>query len=400
MTASVQEQLSAFVSTFGTFNLGSGDIDNDLSSDGRARLSPEAAHQLYQQGAVAEIGAMAHRRRLETVPGNTVTYLIDRNINYTNVCNSDCSFCGFYRPHSDDPESYVLNRDELRQKVEEALELGATRILLQGGHNDDLPYDFYPEMIRWLSDNFPIELNAFSPSEIHQMHLVSGKSYEDILIDLQQAGMKGLPGGGAELLSDAVRKRVSPKKIAADIWIEVMRVAHSLALTTTATMVIGFGESLEQRIEHFTRLRDLQDESLRAGYRGFNAFISWPLQHNENTSMGRSRHRVNYGADSLHYLRNVAIGRLFLDNIPHHAASWPTLGVEVGKLALHFGCDDFGSTMMEENVVSQAGALTQSKWSMSPEELQRAIQEAGFEPAQRDSSYAILQQFGKEVVNG
>jgi cyclic dehypoxanthinyl futalosine synthase len=356
-----------------------------------SRLSAQEALRLLEQLALTDLGALANRKRLQIIPDKTVTYLIDRNINYTNVCNSDCSFCGFYRPDSSHPESYVLSRDELKQKVEEALAHGATRILLQGGHNDDLPYEFYPEMISWLTESFPIELNAFSPSEIHQMHLVSGKSYNDILSDLKSAGMKGLPGGGAELLVDSVRKRVSPKKIGADIWLKVMAVAHSLDLTTTATMVIGFGEGWEQRLEHMQRLRDLQDDSLAKGYTGFNAFISWPLQHNENTSMGRSRHRQNYGADSIEYLKNVAIGRLFLDNIPHHAASWPTLGAEVGKIALHFGCDDFGSTMMEENVVSKAGALTQSKWEMSPAEMIKNIENAGFKAAQRDSSYHLIE---------
>lgn len=351
------------------------------------RVTVKEALDLYENGELASLGARANEIRQSVVPGRAVTFLIDRNINYTNVCNSDCTFCGFYRPTSKHPESYVLSREELRQKVEEALDLGATRLLLQGGHNDDLPYDFYPEMISWLTENFDIELNAFSPSEIHQMHLVSGKEYEEILSELKQAGMKGLPGGGAELLVDSVRKRVSPKKIGADIWLEVMGIAQSLDLTTTATMVIGFGESIADRIEHLRRLRDLQDSSIKKGHEGFNAFISWTLQHNENTSMGRSRHRVNYGADSGAYLRNVAVGRIFLDNIPHHGASWPTLGVEVGKLALHFGCDDFGSTMMEENVVSQAGGLTQNKWSMSPEELRGVIREAGFEPVQRNTAY-------------
>ncbi|MGA1192214.1 MAG: CofH family radical SAM protein [Bdellovibrionota bacterium] len=368
-----------------------GPYDSSAQSEsGLPRYSKDEALRLYESMPLAQLGALAHEQRERIVPGDTVTYLIDRNINYTNVCNSDCSFCGFYRPHSRDPESYVLSRAQIGEKVEEALELGATRILLQGGHNDDLPYDFYPEMIRWLTEEYPIELNAFSPSEIHQMHLVSGKPYQAILRELKDAGMKGLPGGGAELLVDVVRKRVSPKKIGAEVWLEIMGLAQELDLTTTATMVIGFGESEAERVEHLDRLRTLQDHSQRNGHEGFNAFISWPLQHNENTSMGRSRHRERYGADSVQYLRNVAVARLYLDNIPHHAASWPTLGVETGKIALHFGCDDFGSTMMEENVVSRAGALTQNKWAMSPEELQHAIRDAGFRPMQRNSSYELL----------
>ncbi len=352
------------------------------------RISAQEALLLYESGDLLELGKLADSYRQHLIPGNRVSYLIDRNINYTNVCNSDCSFCGFYRHDPKHPESYVLSRDEIEQKVSEAIELGATRILLQGGHNDELPFSFYVDLITWLHDTFNIELNCFSPSEIHQMHLVSGESYRHILTRLQEAGMRGLPGGGAELLDDDVRKRVSPKKIRSGVWLEVMSIAQELGLTTTATMVIGFGETLEQRINHLRKLRDLQDESLSKGHTGFNAFISWPLQHNENTSMGRSRLRENYGADSLQYLRNVAVSRLFLDNIIHHQASWPTLGIETGKMALLFGCDDFGSTMMEENVVSKAGALTQNKWEMSPEELRSVITDAGFSPVQRDSSYA------------
>lgn len=354
------------------------------------RLERDAAAQLYAETPLAELGALAHSRREQAVPGKTVTYLIDRNINYTNVCNSDCTFCGFYRPSSDHPEAYVLGRDEMRQKIEEALELGATRILLQGGHNDDLPYEFYGELISWISSNFPIEINAFSPSEIHQMKLVSGRSYFEILSDLKAAGMRGLPGGGAENLDSTVRKRVSPKKISGETWIEVMEAAHELELTTTATMVIGFGETLEQRLNHFDMLRDLQDRSRAKGKTGFNAFISWVLLHNENTSMGRSRHRESYGAGTSEYLRNLAFARIYLDNIIHHQSSWPTLGADVAQLGLHFGADDFGSTMMEENVVSQAGALTQNKWCMSPEELRGYIYAAGFEPLQRDTSYGIV----------
>ena len=359
----------------------------EITTTNDYRISFQEALNLYRSPNLSQLGQRAHEARLRCLPEQEITYLIDRNINYTNVCNSDCSFCGFYRPSSKHPESYVLSREQLQQKVEEAIQLGATRILLQGGHNDDLPYDFYLELIDWLHTNFPIELNAFSPSEIHQMYLVSQKPYSEILRELQQAGMSGLPGGGAELLVDKVRQRVSPKKISAQIWLEIMEIAHSFELTTTATMVIGFGESPEERIEHFQRLRDLQDRSHKAGYTGFNAFISWTLQHNQNTSLGRSRHRTNYGADGIEYLRNVAVARLFLDNISHHSASWPALGVEIGKLALHFGCDDFGSTMMEENVVSQAGGPSALKWSMSPQEIQQAISEAGFQAVQRDSAY-------------
>jgi cyclic dehypoxanthinyl futalosine synthase len=361
------------------------------------RLSKQDALLLYQEAPLIELGKLANDARQKTRPGSIVTFLIDRNINYTNVCSTDCTFCGFYRPDEKHPDSYVLTREQIGEKIEEALELGATRVLLQGGHNDDLDYDFYCELISWLHNTYDIELNCFSPSEILQIGKVSGKSTFEVLSELKVLGLKGLPGGGAEILDDEVRKRVSPKKIKSDEWIRVMEIAQELDITTTSTMVIGFGETLEQRLNHLERLRSLQDRSQGRGHEGFNAFISWTLQHNENTSMGRSRHRLLYGADSVDYLRNVAISRLFLDNIPNHQASWPTLGPEIGKVALHFGCNDFGSTMMEENVVSQAGALTQSKWEMSPEELKNYIRQAGYVPAKRNTSYKVLEIFDEPV---
>lgn len=351
------------------------------------RISSNEALTIYMELDLATLGSLANTVRQRINPGNKVSYLIDRNINYTNVCNSDCSFCGFYRRSSSHEEAYVQSKDELAERINEAIELGATRILLQGGHNDDLKFDYYLDLVSWINNNFDIEINSFSPSEIHQMHLVSGLSYEDILSQLKDCGMKGLPGGGAEILDDEVRKRVSPKKIDSKIWLSVMEIAQRLSLTTTSSMIIGFGESVESRIIHLEKLRNLQDISQASGYEGFNAFISWTLQLNENTSMGRSRHREQYGASSIEYLRNLAVARIFLDNIPHHAASWPTLGVDIAKVALHFGCDDFGSTMMEENVVSKAGALTQSKWSMSPEEIEKEITSAGFIPVKRNTSY-------------
>jgi cyclic dehypoxanthinyl futalosine synthase len=362
------------------------------------RLSRARLRWLYDHASLADLGVLATAMRHRINPTPRVTYLVDRNINYTNVCNSDCSFCAFYRHDPRHPEAYVITRDVLGEKIREALELGATRILLQGGHNDELPYSYYVELISWIHENFPIEINSFSPSEIQQMAKVSGKDYHTILSELKAAGMAGLPGGGAELLDDDVRARVSPKKIKADEWIKVMEVAHALDLTTTATMVIGFGESIEQRLNHLERLRAAQDRSLAKGYRGFNCFISWNLQLNEATSMGRSRHAASYGVAATEYQRNVAIARLYLDNIPHHQSSWPTLGPNIAQIGLHFGCDDIGSTMMEENVVSKAGAPTKQKWSMSPEELRWYIRGAGFIPAQRDSSFNVLQVFEEEAA--
>lgn len=357
-----------------------------------ARVTRDEAQMLWELSDFTELAALAQSVRFRHNPSYTVTYLIDRNINYTNVCNSDCSFCAFYRHNPRDPEAYVLSREELHKKVTEALELGATRILLQGGHNDELPYSFYTEMISWLNATFPIDLNAFSPSEIHQMTLISGKSSASVLSELKACGLDGLPGGGAEILDDDVRHRISPKKISAQRWLDVMEEAHSLDLVTSATMVIGFGESLEHRLNHLERLRQLQDRSIARGHSGFNLFVSWTHQFNERTSLGRSRHVAKYGAGAVEYLKNVALARIFLDNIQHHQSSWPTCGPHVAEIGLHAGCDDIGSTMMEENVVSQAGAPTAGKWSMSPEELQLHIRLAGFTPAQRDSAFTIVRR--------
>jgi cyclic dehypoxanthinyl futalosine synthase len=356
------------------------------------RISRTEALEMWGLFDFTELASLAQAVRFRQNPTYTVTYLVDRNINYTNVCNSDCSFCAFYRHDPRDPEAYVLSRETLSEKVLEAKELGATRLLLQGGHNDELPYTFYLEMIDWLHSTFKLDLNAFSPSEIHQMTLVSGKSSLQVLQDLKGCGLNGLPGGGAEILDDDIRRRISPKKISAQRWLDVMQEAQSLDLVTTATMVIGFGEALEHRINHLERLRDLQDHSVSRGRKGFNLFISWTHQFNERTSLGRSRHVAKYGAGAVEYLKNVAWSRIFLDNIRHHQSSWPTCGPHVAEIGLHAGCDDIGSTMMEENVVSKAGAPTANKWSMSPEELEMHIRQAGFAPAQRDSSFTIVRR--------
>ena len=356
------------------------------------RLLPEEALNAWHLFDFTELAHLAQSVRFRHNPTFTVTYLVDRNINYTNVCNSDCSFCAFYRHNPKDPEAYVLSREVLGSKVEEAIALGATRILLQGGHNDDLPYSFYVEMIEWLYKTYKLDLNAFSPSEIHQMTLVSGKSPREILSELKSVGLHGLPGGGAEILHDDIRKRISPKKISASRWLEIMEVAQSLGLVTTSTMVIGFGETLEHRLHHLLALRDLQDKAIAQGLEGFNLFVSWTHQFNERTSLGRSRHVAKYGAGAVEYLKNVAWSRIVLDNVQHHQSSWPTCGAYVAEIGLQSGCDDIGSTMMEENVVSQAGAPTAQKWSMSPEELELHIRQAGFSPAQRDSSFVVVRR--------
>jgi len=357
------------------------------------RINYDEGLHLYEHADLLDLGEAANARRQQLNPGERVTYLIDRNINYTNVCVTDCQFCNFYTPKSSDPKAYVNSKEILGHKISEALALGATRILMQGGHNPDLPYEYYIDLVGWIHQTFPaIEIDAFSPSEIEFMGQVSGKSWLEILTELKSVGLRGLPGGGGEILDDEIRERVSPKKIKTDNWLGVMEVAHSLDLTTTATMVIGFREGLRHRMNHFQRLREVQDRSLAKGSRGFNAFISWPVQI-ENTPLGRSKFSAEYGATPNEYLRHSAMARIFLDNIPHLAASWPTMGAKVGQVALHFGADDFGSTMIEENVVSAAGAPTKVSPMMSVAEIHRQVRGAGFYPAQRDSSYNIVREY-------
>jgi cyclic dehypoxanthinyl futalosine synthase len=357
------------------------------------RISYDQGLLLYQQADLLDLADAANARRQQINPGDIVTYLIDRNINYTNVCVTDCQFCNFYALPGDAEKGYVNNKLVLGSKIKEALELGATRILMQGGHNPDLPYDYYTDLVGWIHQTFPtIEINAFSPSEIQYIGEIGGKSWHEVLSDLKAVGLTGLPGGGGEILDDEIRRRVSPKKIMTDDWFGVMKVAHELGLTTTATMVIGFREALRHRMNHLRRLREEQDDSLARFGSGFNAYISWSVMI-ENTPLARSRFADEYGSTSTEYLRHTAISRIFLDNLPHISASWPTQGAKVGQMALHFGCDDFGSTMIEENVVSSAGAITKVSPAMEPREIHRQIRSAGFLPAQRDTDYHILRVY-------
>ncbi len=351
------------------------------------RLTFDEAVRLYREADLLALGQAAQAARYRHVPERQVTYLIDRNINYTNVCITDCHFCAFYRPSESHPEAYILPREVMAQKIEELLDAGGTRILMQGGHHPGLPLSWYEDLLRWLRATYPeIEINSFSPSEIDHIAQVEGCSMEDVLRRLKAAGMAGLPGGGAEMLDDDIRQKVSPKKQNAAGWLAAMRIAQELGLTTTATMVIGFGETVEQRMGHLQKLRDLQDESLAQHGNGFTAFIAWTLQI-ENTSLGGSKNREDYGVSAPEYLRTVAVARLFLDNFEHIQASWPTQGVRLAQVALEFGCDDFGSTMMEENVVSAAGTSLRHVAELN---IQRNIHAAGFTPAQRDSRYNTL----------
>ena len=354
------------------------------ASEGR-RLTPAQAQVLYR-APLFELAAAADAVRRRRTDPAVVTYLIDRNINYSNVCTIGCSFCGFYRTRRQE-DAYVLSYEQIGAKVRELEEVGGTRILMQGGVHPTLPFDWYLDLMRFLKEHHPaIRVEAFSPEEIKGLAKLTGMGSREVLAELQHAGLDGLPGGGGEMLVDEVRhaRHISPARISSDAWIDVMREAQRLGLYTTATMVIGFGETPAQRVASMLRIRDLQDEALATHGNGFSAFISWTLQ----TEGVRIEGKVP-GAGAHEYLQNLAVSRIFLDNIVNFQASWPTMGYKVAQTALFFGANDFGSTMLEENVVSQAGARHQS----TPErEIVRQIVDAGFRPVQRDSLYGVVRE--------
>ena len=353
------------------------------------RLTTEEAIILYRDAPLHELRAAANRRRVKMNGDREVTYLIDRNINYTNVCTINCQFCSFYRPPGHD-ETYTQTIDEISTRVRELEEIEGTRILMQGGVNPDLGMNYYTELLSSLRKRHPsIDLDCFSPIEIEGIAEVTGMTTLEVLTHLKKAGMHGLPGGGAEMLVESVRTDISPKKGSPDNWLNVMREAQSLGLITSATNVFGFGESIENRVEHMFRVRELQDYSLENYSNGFTSFISWPVQL-ENNSYGkrnRGRNKFELGAGPTEYLRHVAVSRLFFDNINHIQASWPTMGLSVAQMALLGGADDAGSTMMEENVVSASGT---EKMQATEIELQDAIIRAGFRPRRRNSRYELL----------
>ncbi len=353
------------------------------------RLTSKEAVVLYDDAPLHELMQAAHQRRMAMHPNGKVTYLVDRNINYTNVCTINCQFCSFYRPPGHD-ETYTQTYEEISARVRELEAIGGSRILMQGGVNPSLPFSWYTELLTHLRKEHPnIDLDCFSPIEIEGLAEVCGMSTHDVLVELKQAGMHGLPGGGAEMLVEEVRKDVSPKKGAPANWLRVMGEAQSMGLTTSATNVIGFGEGSKERVEHMLRIRELQERSTLEHGHGFTSFIAWPVQLEVNSFGRRNRGQNKHvlGAGSSEYLRHVAVSRLFLDNVEHIQASWPTMGIHVAQMALLAGADDAGSTMMEENVVSASGT---SKLDATEHELQSSILRAGFTPQRRDSDYLHL----------
>ena len=356
---------------------------------GGSRLSQKDAVILYRGAPLHALRRAANQRRIEINGDKQVTYLIDRNINYTNVCTINCQFCSFYRPPGHE-ETYTQTLDEISQRDVELEAIDGTRILMQGGVNPDLGIDYYTNLLSSLRNKHPtIDLDCFSPIEIEGIAEVTNTSTLDVLSHLKDAGMHGLPGGGAEMLVESVRNDVSPKKGSPDNWLRVMSEAQSLGLITSATNVFGFGESIENRVEHMHRIRELQDSSLEKYSNGFTSFIAWPVQLENNTygKRNRGRNKFELGAGPTEYLRHVAISRLFFDNIEHIQASWPTMGLSIAQMALLGGADDAGSTMMEENVVSASGTI---KIQASELELQDAIVRAGFTPRRRNSRYEHL----------
>jgi cyclic dehypoxanthinyl futalosine synthase len=339
------------------------------------RLSLDEGVELFRSAPLLELGRAADQscRRLHPVPFRT--YNIDRNINYTNVCTAVCDFCAFYRK-VDDTEAYVLDRDVLLEKIRETVALGGDQILMQGGLHPHLKLEWYEELLADIKSHFPgVNVHGFSAPEIHHFTKVSKRPLKEVLARLKAAGLGSLPGGGAEILVDRVRSAMTRGKVMTDDWLSVHRIWHELGGRSTATMMFGHIETIEERVEHFERVRQLQDET-----GGFTAFISWTFQP-DHTDMAEIP-----PAGSFEYLKNQAISRLYLDNIPNIQSSWVTQGPKIGQVALYFGANDMGSLMIEENVVSAAGTV----YHLSLEEIKSAIREAGYIPRQRNVFYELI----------
>lgn len=345
------------------------------------RLTGEDGLRLFAHPNLLDLSILADHVRQQKNPGRTVTYIIGRNVNYTNVCWVRCKFCNFYRVPGHD-EGYVLPKETIFQKIQEMVDVDGVELLMQGGLNPKLKIEWYEDLLSSIRERFPtVILHAFSPAELIYVKNISKLSMAETLTRLKNAGLHSVPGGGAEILTDRVREFISPYKDTADEWLECMRVAHQVGLHTSATMMYGSVDTFEDRVEHLLKLRDLQDESLADYPAHFRAFIAWNYQP-DGTELGGTR------ASGFDYLRTIAISRMMLDNFPHLQASWVTQGPKVGQASLRYGVDDFGSTMMEENVVSAAGCV----FAVPIEEMERLITEAGYEPRRRNTRYELLDQ--------
>jgi len=340
------------------------------------RLTKKEGLRLFSEADVLSLGRAADEFRGRLHPEKVVTFVVDRNINYTNVCINQCKFCAFYRKEND-PEAYLLTEKEIHIKIRETLELGGTQILIQGGLHPELDIEYYERLFSGIKKRFRINIHGLSPAEVKHISSVSGLGLRNTLERLMASGLDSIPGGGAEILVDNIRGSVSPKKIGYEGWKEVMLLAQELGMPTTATMMFGSIETKEDIVEHLYRLRGIQDV-----HRGFTAFIPWTYQPG-NTELGGET------ATGLEYLRVLAFSRVFLDNFQNIQASWVTQGSALAQVALRFGANDFGSTMLEENVVAATGVNN----SMELEDIVYLIKDAGFNPAQRDTKYTIIKAF-------
>ncbi|MHA7965655.1 cyclic dehypoxanthinyl futalosine synthase [Paenibacillus sp. CAU 1782] len=351
------------------------------------RLGLEEGMELLVSDEIEKMGHTANQIMKKWHPEPITTFVVGRNVNYTNVCDVYCRFCAFYRAPGS-KEGYVLDDEVILNKIQETIDVGGTEILMQGGTNPNLPFTYYTDLLKKIKAKFPeITMHSFSPAEIQKMKVVSdGLTLDEVISQLHEAGLDSLPGGGAEILDDRTRRRISRAKGPWSDWMDVMNSAHRHGMNTTATMVYGLGETIEERALHMLRIREEQDRVLTQGYPtpGFLAFISWPFQP-DNTRLKLEKQKPE------EYLRIVAVSRIMLDNIKNFQSSWVTMGPEMGKLSLSYGCNDFGSTMIEENVVSAAGTTHK----VNIELILRLIREAGKIPAQRDTKYNILKMFNE-----
>lgn len=359
------------------------------------RITKKEGLKLLKNADLLGLGMMADSLRKTLHPAGNVSFIVDRNINYTNVCINKCTFCAFYR-NEDDPDAYILTKRKLFSKIRETIAVGGTQILMQGGLHPKLGLDYYVDLLKSIKQKFHIHIHGFSPPEITYISETSGLSIKETLLELQAAGLDSIPGGGAEILSDRIREQVSPKKIRSGQWLRVMEEAHRIGMKTTATMMFGSVEGPEDIIEHLDVIRKLQDKT-----GGFTAFIPWSFQPG-NTELGVKSQALRksktmpasnqpstdsklklHAATGVDYLRVLALSRVYLDNVPNIQASWVTQGIKMAQVALRFGANDFGSTMLEENVVAAAGV----KFRTTIEEIIQAIHGAGFQPVQRDMYY-------------
>jgi cyclic dehypoxanthinyl futalosine synthase len=354
-------------------------LDKALSGE---RIGDDAAVALLESRDLVAVGRAANELRARRTDPDRITFIVDRNLNYTNICVTDCDFCAFYRSPGDRREGYLLPKPVIFKKIEETLALGGTGVLMQGGHHPDLGVEYYEDLFGSIKARYPIHLHALSPPEIQHISRRSKLTIPNTLTRLRDAGLDSIPGGGGEILVDRVRTIISPKKTKTAEWLNVMRHAHRLGMSTTATMMYGHVETVPERVEHMRRIRELQDET-----RGFRAFISWTFQDDGNRlgALVPPERRPT----SFDYLLTQAVSRIYLDNVDHIQSSWVTQGMKIGQIALEFGADDLGSIMIEENVVSAAGTTHRA----STDDFVRTIRGLGKTPVQRDTLYREVRVF-------